>query len=346
MIVSAPGKIHLIGEHAVVYGKPAIIAAIGKKTFVTIEPSKNIVFQDLSWLNFYQEWKIKEILKITEDTLLLYKKSFLKNDFTQFFHFIKENNYQRYWASLLGIAMKMLKVNEGFSIKIESQIPIGAGLGSSASKAVAIDKAIAKFFQKKVSLRKINEIAFEQEKIIHLRPSGGDNSSCCFGGLIWFKKEKPKEKIESLKKEIPYKLKNFILVYTGKPEKTTGELVEAVRKLNKEYRDKRIKRIGELSFELRSALREKNFERMKEIINEAQKNLVELGVSTKKIDEISKRVKGIGGAAKLSGAGGGGVMLCYHEDKEKLIDLIKNMGYEPWETELGVEGVKVEDKKF
>jgi len=57
---------------------------------------------------------------------------------------------------------------------------------------------------------------------------------------------------------------------------------------------------------------------------------------------VAKAVKSIGGAAKLCGAGGGGVMLCYHEDREKLITTIRALGLEPWESELGVEGVRVE----
>ena len=63
---------------------------------------------------------------------------------------------------------------------------------------------------------------------------------------------------------------------------------------------------------------------------------------------MAKAVKSIGGAAKLCGAGGGGVMLCYHEDKQKLINVIRNLGYKPWETKLGVEGVRVEkdDKNY
>ena len=80
---------------------------------------------------------------------------------------------------------------------------------------------------------------------------------------------------------------------------------------------------------------------MKEIINLAQKDLKDLGVSTPEIDGLVKAVQDIGGAAKLCGAGGGGIVLCWHEDKEKLKKAIEDAGFEPWETELGVEGVTV-----
>ena len=81
---------------------------------------------------------------------------------------------------------------------------------------------------------------------------------------------------------------------------------------------------------------------MKEIINETQRNLAELGVSTFELDELAFVVREIGGAAKLCGAGGGGIMLCYHENKVKLIETIKGLGYRAIETELGVEGVRIE----
>ena len=340
--VSAPGKVHLIGEHAVVYGEPAIIAAIGNRTYVDISPAEDITYQDIAWPDISHTWKAEQVFEITQKTLDLWSEGNEKKDFSGLFSFIKENGYEGYRASVLGLAMKKLGINQGFSITIDSKIPTGAGLGSSASRAVATTKAIAELFEKELSLEEINDIAFQQEKIIHGTPSGGDNSACCFGGLVWFKKDQPKNQIKSLKEEIPYKLENFVFVYTGSPQKTTGELVQSVRELDEGYRTERIKKIGEMSHKMLDVLKRKDFQKMKEIINQTQKNLAELKVSTEKIDEIAGSVQKIGGAAKLCGAGGGGIVLCYHQDKEKLIDLIKNIGYDPWETELAVDGVRVE----
>lgn len=340
--ISAPGKVHLIGEHSIVYGEPAIIASIGKRTYVSVEPAKKITYVDLAWPDISHTWSQNELFQLTQKVFNLWKSGNQKKNFSELFDFLKKNGYEGYRASVLGIAMKMLGIKKGFSITIDSKIPTGAGLGSSASRAVAITKAIAELFKKKVSLERINEIAYEQEKIIHGLPSGGDNSACCFGGLIWFKKAQPKNEIISFKKDIPYKLENFVFVNTGKPKKTTGELVQQVRELDEEYRTKRIKKIGQMSYEMLEALKGKNFQKIKEILNQTQKNLGELGVSTKEIDKISEAVQKIGGAAKLCGAGGGGIVLCYHQDKKKLIDLLKNLGYEPWKTELAVEGVRIE----
>ncbi len=340
--VSAPGKVYLIGEHAVVYGQPAIIASVNKRTYVNIEPSQNITYLDLAWPDISHTWSQDEIFQLTRKTLELWNIGNKKKDFSELTSFIKKNGYEGYRGSVLGIAMKMLGVGGGFSITIDTKIPIGAGLGSSASRAAAITKAIAELFNKKISLEKINEIAYQQEKIIHGTPSGGDNTACCFGGLVWFKKDQPQNEIRSLKKDIPYQLQNFIFVDAGQPKKNTGELVQQVQNLNKEYRTERVKKIGEMSHKMLDALKRKDFQKMKAIINQTQKNLAELGVSTKEINEISRAVQKIDGGAKLCGAGGGGIVLCYHEDKNKLIGLIKTIGYPFWEAELAVEGVRVE----
>jgi mevalonate kinase len=339
--VSAPGKVHLIGEHAVVYGKPAIIAAIGLRTYVKAKASREISYIDIAWPDIMHRWSVEKVFEIADRVKDLWNECNEKKNFIELFNFVKSNSYEGYRAAVLGIAMEMLGVEEGFSIEIDSKVPVGSGLGSSSSRAVAITAAIAKLFGKNLSIEKINEIAYEQEKIIHGTPSGGDNSACCYGGLIWFRKAQPKNEIRPLKAEIPHKLENFVIVNTG-PSKTTGELVQLVRNLPEAYRNQRVREIGKMTKEMLDVLKRKDFEKMREIINKTQKNLAELGVSTPVIDKIAAAVRKINGAAKLCGAGGGGAVLCWHKDRNKLIKTIKNLGLQPIETELGVEGVRME----
>lgn len=339
---SAPGKLHLIGEHAVVYGEPAILASVGLRTYVKVKENEMISYFDATWPEVKYRWSINEIKEITEKTMSLWKACKEKNDFSELFKFIKDDGFKNYKASAIGIIMRELDIFKNCSIEIKCDIPTGAGIGSSASRAVALTLAISKFLGKELKLDEVNKIAYEIEKIIHGTPSGGDNSACCYGGLIWFRKLENKFEIKSLKEEIPYELENFVIVYTVPPKKTTGELVQHVRNLPEEYRNKRIKRIGELTREMLDVLKIKNFERMKEIINEDQELLAELGVSCKEIDKLFEKVKEIGGAAKLCGAGGGGIVLCYHEDKNLLKEVIEDLNYKPIEAKLGVEGAKIE----
>jgi len=93
---------------------------------------------------------------------------------------------------------------------------------------------------------------------------------------------------------------------------------------------------------MKDALHSMDMGKVKGLMNFAQRNLKELGVSTDKIDEIHEEVLKIGGAAKLSGAGGGGIVLCYHENKKKLEDKIVSLGLDPLPVNLAAEGVRVE----
>ncbi|MEM7816766.1 MAG: hypothetical protein QXZ20_02520, partial [Candidatus Aenigmatarchaeota archaeon] len=259
ILASAPGKLHLIGEHAVVYGQPAILASVGLRTYVKVKENEKVSYFDATWPEVKYEWSINEIKEITEKTLSLWKICKEKNDFSELFDFIKKDGFKNYKASAIGIIMKELNTFENCSIEIECEIPTGAGIGSSASRAVAITLALSKFLGKDLELEEVNRISYEIEKIVHGTPSGGDNSACCYGGLILFRKLASGVEIKSLKEEIPYKLENFVIVYTKPPEKTTGELVQHVRNLPEEYRRSRVERIGELTYEMLEVLRRMDF---------------------------------------------------------------------------------------
>ncbi|MBI2232463.1 MAG: mevalonate kinase [Candidatus Aenigmarchaeota archaeon] len=339
-VASAPGKCIIIGEHAVVYGEPAIFAAVSMRTTVSAEKSNKVMYKDKRW-DHNDSWPLDEVLSATEEVSSLWKSCAEKNNFSELFSNIKANRYENYKKAAMGIALKALDIDGGISIDINSQLPAGAGLGSSASLAVAAVQAIAAEYKKEISKEEVNAVAYELEKIIHGTPSGGDNSACCYGGLIWFQKPNT---ILSLKEEIPYKLENFILVYTNQPERTTGELVQSVRNLEENIRNHCVHEIGRLTKDMREALKIRDLETMKRTINRNQQILAKLGVSTPEIDEMVSAIKEKGGAAKLCGAGGGGMVLCYHEKKNILLETIRDLGYEPLETDLAVEGVKIENE--
>lgn len=340
--VSAPGKLIITGEHAVVYGEPGIIAAVGLRTIAEAEKSGSVFIEDPK-MGHQLEWTPKDCIDFYHQLKKLWEGGAKKTpaDFTELFKLSKDANFKK---ACIGTALYRLGINKGIRIKLSGNIPPGSGLGSSAALSLVISKSVAELYGKKVPLENLNEIAYETEQFVAGLPSGGDNSTCCYGGLIWFKKNMKggTNTIESLKKEIPHKLENFILVYTGKPEKTTGELVQQVRMTPPEIRNPRIKRIGEISKEMKEALKRKDTKRIKFLMNENWTLLRDFGLSTPAADKLISRILGIGGAAKLCGACGGGIALCYHDDSQKLKKAIKSAGFEPMEVELGIEGVKAE----
>lgn len=333
--VSAPGKVHIIGEHSVVYNKPAIIAAISRRCYVTAEKSRGITVKS-PVLDGGVSFSAKEAKSLAGNADRLWGECFAKKDFMPLFKEMKKSRENVLKAGI-GKILSELDVNKGASLEIDSGIPFGAGLGSSAALAVALPKAIAELNGKKLSLDELNDISYKLEQYSHGTPSGGDNSTCCFGNIIWFQKEP-----RMIKTVDVGKLEGFVIVYIKKPEKTTGELVQLVRNLDEDYRSKRMDAISKATEEMLPALKSKNGKKIKQLMNIAQENLAELGVSCKEIDEIAEAVIGIGGSAKLCGAGSGGTMLCYHEDANKIKETIKQLGYEPMEVELGVEGVRKE----
>lgn len=399
--VSAPGKIHLIGEHSICYGYPAIISAIDKRTRIKVEKAerikiKNNVYpvRNLPNINIVQplglkisngvykkegEFDIEEVLLARKDALKLWQKGNKKNDFSELFEFLRANFWKRSQA-MLGLILDRLKIKGGGSLTIDSNLPTGVGLGTSASLSVVLVKAISELYNLSLSNQKINEIAFELEKLNHGRPSGGDNSACTFGGTIWFEKGK----IEPL--FLPDFLQNLIIVLTPRRKLNTGYFVQKVRNLEPNFRNSIMEKLGKIAFEMRRALeneaprasvwelrlpdfsaacagseiphrrpssiqgksrgllvRDKELEKIKNLINSAQDNLAKLGISNPEIEGLVKEVRKIGGAAKISG-GGGGTVICFHQDKNQMIILLKKLKASFQEVKLGAEGVKIEKK--
>lgn len=303
--VSAPGKIHLLGEHTVVYGKPALLAAVNLRISISIVSTKS-------------ETSKTEIQKIVEP-----------------------------------IIEKELKIKTipHYRLTISSEIPIGAGLGSSAAVSSAYIAALLSFLKVKWDLNLINKLAYEAEKVFHGNPSGGDNSTVVFGGLIWFRKESPDLKlIQPVPFTIPNKLaKNFCLINTGKPAETTKQMVEIVAAKFKTQGSKFQKIFDDqekLVKELLSIIQNGDENHLIQTIRAGEKNLESLGVVSPFVKTIIRKIEQEGGAAKICGAGGKtkatGILLAYHPRKSVIEKIAKEENLPYFSTSLGVEGVKIE----
>lgn len=298
--VSAPGKIHLLGEHAVVYGKPALLTTIDLRVSVSVIPSASEGSHPLK--------------KIIEPILKNYFK---------------------------------LKKIPPYKLDVSSQIPIGAGLGSSAAVSSAYIGALLTFLKIKWDKPLLNELAYEAEKVFHGNPSRGDNSTVVYGGLVWFRKETPEVKIiQPLQFTIPSKLaKNFVIINTGKPKESTKEMVEMVSKKYKKFL-KIFDHQEQLVRELVAAVKEGNEKEFIRIIKEGEKNLESIGVASKFAQNIIRKIEKADGAAKICGAGGvsgpTGVLLCYHQNKKILAKIASENKLNYFSVKLGVEGIKQE----
>jgi mevalonate kinase len=199
--VSAPGKVILFGEHAVVYGKVSIAASIDLRTTLTITPN------DSSSIHmFFPNINVNIVTKIS--SLVLNKNNIdvkSENINNKLLDRIKSEIGKvidpsspsfgaviSFWYlfHFLSYEAEASVKKCGFMIHVNSRLPIGAGLGSSASYSVCLSAALLKWFRwANIDLELINRFAFICEKIIHGNPSGVDNTVCTYGGAIFFKRE-------------------------------------------------------------------------------------------------------------------------------------------------------------
>lgn len=329
--VSAPGKIHLMGEHSVVYGKPALLAAIDKRCFVELAKR--------------HDKKIVLITNTTPDFVTITEKEILA----------KDKKIRQPFDYIILILQQILRFYEkhfpsGFSLVMTNNIPEGFGLGSSAANAVAVVGALTVFLKEDFDKETINEIAFLAEKFVHGTPSGGDNSTSCFGGFVWFRKETDEVKlIQQIPLELSEEIKNsFFLLDTGKPKETTGEMVGLVRKFA-DQNPKKAKRILDeqesLVKQLLPALQH-NSDAVLEVIKKGEKNLEAMGVVSASAKKIIRSIEKAGGAAKICGGGGkekgSGMLLVYVPTKEIFEQIAKHENLMYNAVELGREGVQVE----
>lgn len=222
------------------------------------------------------------------------------------------------------------KKNINFSIN--SEIPIGRGLGSSAALSCAASGAFLELYTKKTASNDyVNICAYCLEKIFHTNPSGVDNSTSCFGGFIYFRKE-----FEFLKTISPLKIKlpenfinNIFLIDTGEPFETTSEMVglvnEKFKKSPKNISEK-FNQLEKITKEIVFSLQKNDEDLFSKLISENQKILDDFSIVSKKskliIDQISQF-----GSVKITGAGGNktnsGFLLVYSKNKNKLDSFCK-----------------------
>lgn len=305
IIVSAPGKLHLIGEHSVVYGYPALIVAVDRRCFVSLKDSKMPQPKQIgSYVNF-----------CTKTALNYFKKE-----------------------------------SSNFNISIKSQIPLGSGMGSSAAIAVAVSGFISGFFTKKIDRKKINDIAYECEKIVHGNPSGGDNSASVYGGFIWYQKKNGKKIIKRLKLNFSKNFSSrFFIINSGRPKESTKEMVDFVSdefSKNKKKIGKIFKEQGELTEKLLLAIKKEDVNQTSQIIKKAEDNLEKLNIVSKNTKKIIRDIEKTGGAAKICGAGGikdrSGIILVFHDNFNQIEKIAKKFSLRCEKINLGEEGIRWE----
>ena len=298
VLASAPGKVILCGEHAVVFSEPAIVMAINKRAFVSAElRSDNAVYissTDLNLSGCFTEETFKSEVKESEAAAKL----------------------RPIWVAVKK-TLELSNKNLGVNVFVHSVIPPSIGLGSSAAVAVATVAAVGRATGIRVSKKEICSVAHEAEKVVHGQPSGIDTSISTYGGVIAFRRDEG---------FVPLKTHTRISIIIGntKIERSTGDLVRHVRKLRELYPNvinPLIHAIGHVSVMAAEALRKGNLSQLGNLMNINHGLLVAIGVSNENLDRLVAVAREAGAlGAKLTGAGGGGCMIALTTSgKAKLI---------------------------
>jgi len=318
---SAPGKVILAGEHSVVYGFPAIAASVGLRCKVQVkginENSIHIIAENLEIDKHY--------------------------DLLEFDKWEKRKNYLL--DSIAFAANESLKISgrdkNGIEIIIKSEIPISAGMGSSASVVVSTIASIFHLFSHKWDLNVISKIAFEAEKITHGTPSGIDNSIATYGGVIKF--HNGKIEFNQISKEIPF------IIVNSNVERNTKTLVNKVAKLQIEFPEivnPILTQMGAISDKMQIAIQKNDLRIIGKLMDINHGLLNSIGVGHTMLDQYVWAAKKAGAlGAKLTGAGGGGCMIAIAKnksDQKTIVNFLSKMGADVISTALSSVGVRIE----
>jgi len=280
-IASAPAKIILFGEHFVVHGTKAILAAIDKRVTVTTIFTENKTIKINSELGTIEV----PILSSHED---------VKNEFKPFVY----------------LANKIINSEPnvtGLEITIDSDIPIGVGLGSSSACCVAAAASISELFNK-LSSEEILNLSIEAEKTIFPDTSGADCTVCTYGGMI----EYPSiEKIDST-----FDL-NLLIANSMIPHNTKNS-VEKVNKF-KENNEERFSQLCDLETKLIDevivAMKNNDATTFGSKMSDNQKYLEEIQVSNDTLRNMISSLNEISLGSKITGAGDGGCIIALVRDE-------------------------------
>lgn len=287
--VTAPGKVILVGEHAVVYGQPAIAAPVWERlATATLDDAAQ---------------GAGCTLHVPAIDLHLYVA-----DAPAEGREIQPLGY----VARLALAAAGVPANPDWTITLDSAIPIASGLGSGAALSTAMVRGIFAHAGKEISPGEVSALVYESEKFYHGTPSGIDNTVIALGKPIWFVKGKEAEIIEvGAPQDAAGSSEPFtLLIADSGVASPTRQVVEGV-KLRWGAEPARynflFNEIGMLAEQARTALFRGDPVRLGRVFDRNHRLLVEMGVGSPETEALVEAGHSAGVyGAKISGAGKGG----------------------------------------
>ncbi|MCP4168024.1 MAG: mevalonate kinase [Chloroflexi bacterium] len=290
----APGKIIFFGEHAVVYGRPAIAVPLPQML------ARAIVYRDQHCL--------------IEAT-----------DLNRTINVAAADHDDPFACSARLVCSELGEPLPPWRIVVHSDIPIASGLGSGAAITAAIIRAMLHAFGATLSLMRLSELVYEVEKLHHGTPSGIDNTVVVYGQPLWFVRGQPPE---------PFNVGaplHLLIADTGvsSPTRVTVATVRKGWQADRTAYETVFSSIGELVHSARREIETGNTLALGRLMDENQKALAELDVSSSELERLVTAARSSGAlGAKLSGGGRGGNMIALveHPDRASVAKALTKAG--------------------
>ncbi|XP_068095412.1 mevalonate kinase [Hyperolius riggenbachi] len=374
MIVSAPGKVILHGEHAVVHGKAALAVGLNLRTFIKVSHHKdNTVVINLPNIGTKLIWDFCQLQRLLPSFQVNLghepvSPSSEQLDLLKEFAGFPEESRDTESLAVLAFLYLYLSIYgrelPGLNIVVWSHLPTGAGLGSSAAYSVCLATALLMVSGRishptpegienirwtETELNLINSWAFQGEKVIHGNPSGVDNAVATWGGALRYQSGQisPMKRVSVLK----------ILLTNTRVPRSTKVLVAGVKDKLLKYpniMDPVLSSIHAISQECQQVLEASSaglsldqYSVLEELIDINQHHLNVIGVGHPSLDRLCQVTASHGLHSKLTGAGGGGcaITLLRPDVDLGMVEVVKRQlvdcGYQCWETSIGAPGVSV-----
>ncbi|KAG0281680.1 hypothetical protein BGZ95_000533 [Linnemannia exigua] len=363
---SSPGKVILFGEHAVVYGKVATAGSLGLRSYALIQTREDKKIEvNLPDVQLARSWNITDVPRQARWEGYPYPPQSMNTELlaqlTKFVDLGSQTNRSQAAIALLYLHSFLTTdetLEQGYDFVVRSNLPVGAGLGSSASYSVCVATALLQlngYLAKEIGLDVaaqrdlVNQWAFQAEKVIHGNPSGIDNTVSTLGGAVMFKKG---EKIEPLP---GFQSLRFLLTNTRVPRETQVQVAN-VRKLHDKFPtvvNPMLDAINEISNSCKAIFSQDGMDRAHllarfgELVDVNHALLVALGVSHPSLEKVREISSKLGLKSKLTGAGGGGCALTLIRDDvtSETVAVVKQLleaeGFQCMETSVGGPGAGI-----
>uniref|UniRef100_A0A3B5R0R5 Mevalonate kinase n=1 Tax=Xiphophorus maculatus TaxID=8083 RepID=A0A3B5R0R5_XIPMA len=352
-LISAPGKAILHGEHAVVHGKVALAVSLNLRTYLKLKArSDGKVCINLPNIDTFVCWELSELKQLTSSKLQRLDAELVKR-LRKFIGVTNENLDSSASAILAFLYIYLSLFGSGdmpsLTVSVWSELPTGAGLGSSAAYSVCLAAAFlcatgniptplkeweqtGRWCQEDLEL--INSWAFQGEKIIHGNPSGVDNA------LL----------LENHPLIIRVPLLRILLTNTKVPRSTKVLVARVKDKINKfpSVMIPVLDSVDAISCTCEKVLTEMTCEPitgdhyniLEELIDINQHHLNVIGVGHPSLDMLCQVTAARGLHSKLTGAGGGGCGITLLRPGAGTMKDLRDCGYDCWETSIGGPGVQ------